>query len=139
VVWAGARSGLGSFYTFDPRKDPGSAMQKLCDADNVYSITTAGRRIYFTQPRDHRAWQLAALEFPAVGNPRLVDYGELVDQNGRRPQRLGGIAADGEGRVYFVGDWFKLPGEKGSMRDGKERETVHRFGVAELPGLADVK
>jgi hypothetical protein len=54
----------------------------------------------------------------------------------RRPWRTGGAAADAQGRLYFVGDWFKWSGgEPGSTRDGVERNYVFHLGVYQS-GLA---
>ncbi|MHC4716025.1 MAG: NHL repeat-containing protein [Planctomycetota bacterium] len=46
----------------------------------------------------------------------VTDHGLILDQDGRRPWRFAGLAADGKGKLFFVGDWWLNGDEKGTLR-----------------------
>ena len=72
----------------------------------------------------------------AATPPALVDYGRITDQDGRKPVRLESLAADANGNVYLTGDWQTKPGDKPTIRQGKEIERCQRFAFVRLPGEA---
>jgi hypothetical protein len=51
----------------------------------------------------------------ATGYP-ITDHGLIVDQDGRKVWRMPGMAADGHGHVYAIGDWWTIPGDLGTLR-----------------------
>lgn len=50
-----------------------------------------------------------------LDGPSMIDHGLIVDQDGRKPMRIDSLAADGNGRIFMIGDWQLLPGEKGLL------------------------
>lgn len=111
-------------WTFDPSLAPDwDKAWKMGPATGplFLGMDYAGGRVYYIQRAtrktqvkgdDHHLFSVA-LE-PVESVP--VDHGLIVDQDGHRPWRIESIVADGAGRVFTVGDWYALPGEKGMMR-----------------------
>src|SRR5581483_11665684 len=129
----------GMLYTFDSTKPIGSG-QEFCAVRHIgYSdlgLAVGDQRVFFYQ-RANRGYghqgdqadggihdfhllsiSLASPDFP------ITDHGLLKDQSGRLVWRAPGMMTDGRSRVFFVGDWWTLPGDVGSHRyeykDGKE-------------------
>ena len=63
-----------------------------------------------------------------------MDNGEIVDQDGRKPMRIPSLSSDSHGRVFMLGGWYLKPGEKGTIRRGRETSRGRLFAVAELSG-----
>ena len=126
-------------WVFDPSADVGSgaAFQPLREIGPVFlSQALAGDRVYFVQRRDpvsNRGWSgelhrddpLEVLNrredfhlrsAPLDPEAPIADHGRIVDGDGRTPRSIDSLAADEKGRVYLVGDWHILPGDKGTMQ-----------------------
>jgi hypothetical protein len=105
--------------------------------DRIYYIQRANHQPG-TDGDDHHLWS-AALNPKA--SPAIIDHGLVVDQDGRKPWRVPSLATDGQGRIFMVGDWHLLAGEKGTLRYSfKNGESVYNelprgqfFAVAEVP------
>jgi len=128
-------------WIFDPAGDvaSGAAFRAVHEVGPVFlSLALAGDRVYFIQrgdPASARGWwaeahrddpvgaaggtedlHLRSVSIdPQAGRP-VTDYGRIVDRDGRTPRSIDSLAADAEGRVFMVGDWHILPGDKGTMQ-----------------------
>ncbi|MCG3149152.1 MAG: hypothetical protein PCFJNLEI_02611 [Verrucomicrobiae bacterium] len=79
--------------------------------DRVYYIQRANRQVGWQEYQDFHLLS-AALNTNVF--PAIIDHGLIADQNGRRVWRSHALAADRQGRLFMVGDWWLLPGEQGS-------------------------
>jgi Divergent InlB B-repeat domain len=77
--------------------------------DRVYYMQRANR-----QPGNQEYTDFHLMSAPIFANTPIIDHGLVMDQSGRLVWRLPGMAADGSGRLYVVGDWWLLPGEQGT-------------------------
>ena len=107
----------------------------------------AGNRFYIVQRPGGKRFadggsgqndlRLHSLVIPEEGEAELVNHGIIVDQDGRYPMRIHALSADTKGRVFMTGDWWLLPGEKGTDKstDRVGQGILNRgqfFAVAEL-------
>lgn len=137
-----------SLWIFDANQantDPTKAFQQVQDIgdtylglavgkDRVYYIQRAGRQKGHQNVDDHH---LLSVSLDPKVQPAIVDHGLIVDQDGRHAWRIPGLATDGHGRVFMIGDWYVKSGEKGTLRHdkGTEYKEIERgefFGVAEV-------
>lgn len=105
-----------------------------------FGLATSQGRIYYVQPSYAKpiltdvarpiqnvlaklAVKLASLGYYPEFHLRSIslesfsttDHGPIVDQDGRTPSRIESITVDESGRLFMVGDWRLLPGERGTL------------------------
>lgn len=148
-------------WAFDPSKPiaNGNAFRRIgYIGPNFLGLALGGNRVYsvqFALGPDHdgsmpprqptRAFvrrgsplHLRSLPLDAGKNALPTDHGMIVDPDGRRALHLEGVAADAEGRVFMVGDFTALPGDKGLLRihertmNYREERREMFLAVAEL-------
>jgi hypothetical protein len=141
VVLRGVTGGPFEFNFFDPTQPYASSLQQVATIASAYSpiVSRTGNRVYFTSggPNNSSNGGDRLMSLSLTGTPTLKDHGLIRDQNGRRPMRLGGIAADGRGHVYVVGDWYTISGDLPSLRNGNpvpsaSTPTTLRFAVINI-------
>lgn len=128
-------------WVFDPSKDikSGAAFQTIHEVGPVFlSLAPAKDRVYFIQRQDpvsSRNWSaeshrddpvevlnkaenfhLRSVSIDMKAAHPIVDYGRIVDRDGRTPRSIDSLAADEKGYVFMVGDWHILPTDKGTMQ-----------------------
>ena len=135
----GLRGQQRELLRFDPSRPFDTAFSSLGIISNFYVMAKAASRLYWTDSDTPgvSSERLLSLSVDAANLESVEIHGALIDQDGRRPMRLGGVTSDGHGHVYLVGDWFKRADEPGSIRNGEERPTVMRFAEVYLPALDD--
>ncbi len=79
--------------------------------DRVFYIQRASRQ---DGQQEYQDFHLLSVSLQTNATPVILDHGLVVDQSGRLIWRIPGLAADPQNCVYMVGDWWLLPGEKGS-------------------------
>ncbi len=138
----------GQLWLFDPSAAPdwGRAFQPVEPFVGPHDIGSAfaGGRVYYIQREGGRPGEkaddhhLMSVTINAMGKGEITDHGLIVDQDGRRPWRMQSLAADDQGRVYMVGDWYLNPGDKGTQRynypEGKFEDQLRGqfFAVADV-------
>jgi hypothetical protein len=136
-------------WVFDPSKNiqSGAAFHAIHEVGPVFlSLSLAKDRVYFVQREDpvsNRGWSgedhrddpvevlnnqenfhLRSVSIDPEAKDPILDYGRIVDRDGRTPRSIDSLAADEKGRVYMVGDWHILPTDKGTLQikwETKER------------------
>jgi hypothetical protein len=140
-------------WKFDATQPVGKAFSVVRHVGVAGARALAGNTLYFLQresrdprdaPKDNQDYHLMSVSL-ATRNAPIVDLGLVEDKDGRRPNRICSMAADGRGRSFMTGDWWCRPGEKGSLSieglqkapaDGKfvyeQRERGQFFAVVDL-------
>jgi hypothetical protein len=121
--------GGGMLWRFDPARvtDPPTAFEPVKFIGfNGLGMTVAGGRVYYVKSAGtsrgakarsgEQGLHLMSVSLDPRNEYAIADHGLIVDQDGRQPFRIEGITADEKGHVYMTGDWYVLPGEKGTMR-----------------------
>lgn len=146
----------GMMYLFDSSKPIGSGQEFKNLRHIGYSdlgLAVDGTRVFYYQRANRGFGHQEADDFhllsvslePEAGYP-ITDYGLLKDQDGRTVWRVPGMAADGHGKVFMVGDWWTVAGDIGTSRyrwnGGAEYyEPLPRgefFAVADIGDGADL-
>jgi PKD repeat protein len=134
LAWKGDWYTTATVGVFDPLSPTSPEIDLFQSARGPYFACADTRRMYWTEgpqqddPDDH----LVSGAAEAGGQFSVMDYGMIIDQDGRKPWRLGGMASDGRGTIYMVGDWFNIAGDAGTLRDGAIRNTQQRLCVAHV-------
>jgi hypothetical protein len=120
-------------YEFDPKEAKFRLIKKDMGTLGL-GMTLAGNLVYFTQNEGVRnsPIHLKSLDYTAA-EPVVMDYGQVTDQDGRKPARLESVAADADGNVYVNGDWLVKPGDKPTLKNGEASDRSERFGVVKVP------
>jgi hypothetical protein len=122
----------GALYLFDATKPIGSGreFQKLKHIGYTdLGLAVGGGRVFYYQ-RAQRGYghqgdqakggihdfHLLSVSVDAAAGYPITDHGLLRDEAGRLVWRAPGMMTDGRGRVFFIGDWWTLPGDIGSHR-----------------------
>lgn len=139
----------GMLYEFDSRKPVASAFTPIKHIGFNYlgGLAIGGNRVFYYQ-RANRAFgnqefqdfHLLSVSLDAATGNAITDYGLIVDQDGRKPWRLPGMMADGQGHVYAIGDWWIIPGDLGTLRYAWNRgnETYKQLPRGEFFAVAHV-
>ena len=121
----------GMLWTFDARNDVRSGkafkpVKWLGDTGGL-AAAYASNRYYWVRNNSSRRRsvrpELLSVAVETQGEPVIINHGAIEDPEGRNPWRLPGMDADGEGKVYMVGDWRLKEGERGTHRYGYDRRT----------------
>jgi hypothetical protein len=83
----------------------------VVSGDRVYYVQRANRQ---TGWKEYQDFHLLSASLNTNANPAIIDHGLIADQSGRLVWRSHALAADPQGRIYMVGDWWLLPGEQGT-------------------------
>jgi hypothetical protein len=128
-------------WVFDPfvSIENGEAFRPLAYIGSTFLETAlGGDRVYFIQYEslDDQRTQLAEANrekspaslgfndelhirsvcFRPDADPKVVDHGAIIDQDGRRPRMINSLAADDKGRVYMMGSWYVNDYREASMQ-----------------------
>ena len=125
----------GMLYLFDSTKPLATAFTPLRHIGYNYlgGLAIGGDRVFYYQ-RENRGkgnqefkdFHLLSVSLDAASGYPITDHGLMVDQDGRTVWRTPGMAADGRGQVYLVGDWWTIPGDLGTLRyDWKGGKDVY--------------
>jgi hypothetical protein len=144
----------GMLYLFDSTKPMVTAFTALRHIGfNSLGMAVGSGRVFYNQRenrgkgnQEFRDFHLLSVSLDAAAGYPITDYGLMVDQDGRTVWRTPGMAADGRGHVYMIGDWWTIPGDLGTLRykwnGGKETyEPLNRgefFAVASIDRSASV-
>jgi hypothetical protein len=138
----------GMLYEFDSTKPLASAFTPIQHIGFTYlgGLAVGGNRVFYYQRanrafgnQEYQDFHLLSVSLDgATGHP-ITDYGLIVDQDGRKPWRLPGMAADAEGHVYAIGDWWTIPGDLGTLRYSWNHgnETYEQLPRGEFFAAAD--
>jgi hypothetical protein len=139
----------GTLYEFDSTRPMASAFTPIRHIGYNYlgGLAIGGNRVFYYQ-RANRAFgnqefqdfHLLSVSLDAATGHAITDHGLIVDQDGRKAWRLPGMAADGQGHVYAIGDWWTIPGDLGSLRYDWNRgnETYRQLPRGEFFAVGDV-
>ena len=116
----------GMLYLFDASRPIGSGQEFQPIKHIGFSdlgLAVGGGRVFYSQRANRGYGQQEARDFhllsvsldPGAGYP-ITDHGLLKDREGRVVWRLPGMATDGQGRVFMIGDWWTIPGDLGTLR-----------------------
>ncbi len=123
----------GMLYEFNSTRPMASAFKPIKHIGFNYlgGLAIGGNRVFYYQ-RANRAFgnqefqdfHLLSVSLDDATGNAITDHGLIVDQDGRKPWRLPGMMADGQGHVYAIGDWWTIAGDLGTLR--YERESWQR-------------
>ncbi len=127
-TWGGGDERL---WLFDPSKDinNGQAFRPIAFIGSTFLQTAiGGDRLYFVQYDDldiertqvaeenrdkdpdvegyDDPLHLRSVSIKPDGDHSIVDYGKIIDQDGRAPRMINSLAADDQDRVYMMGSWY---------------------------------
>lgn len=119
------------------RSDPTNAFQRLrnvgftdlgtCLSQNrIFYIQRANRRF---GSQGYMDLHLLSVSLETNSEPPILDYGLIADQAGRLAYRIPGLAADAQGHVFMIGDWWTLLNDPPNMRSLR---YYHPSGYEEL-------
>ncbi len=77
---------------------------------DVFFIDSPNPDVIYTKAADHHLYSIS-LDDPS----ELIDWGRIVDQDGRTPWRIESLAADAFGNISMTGDWRLLTDEFGNL------------------------
>jgi hypothetical protein len=114
----------GMLYSFDSTKPLATAFTPIRHIGFSYlGMAVGGNRVFYYQREKRgkgnqgfRDFHLLSVSLDAASGYPITDHGLMVDQDGRTAWRTPGMAADGRGHVYMVGDWWTIPGDLGTLR-----------------------
>jgi hypothetical protein len=115
----------GMLYEFDSTRPMAAAFTPIKHIGFNYlgGIAIGGNRVFYYQRanrafgnQEFRDFHLLSVSLDEATGNAITDHGLIVDQDGRKPWRLPGMVADGEGHVYAIGDWWTIPGDLGTLR-----------------------
>lgn len=125
IMMRGDRAAPQTFSIFDPEMSFANAFTNLTTIPGAYvdGATYASDRVYYTVPSSGTGYESQGdtLYSFSVPTNQVTKHGLITDQNGRKPWRLGGAAADSDGNVYLVGEWYALSGDALVIRNGVPR------------------
>jgi hypothetical protein len=113
----------GMLYEFDSTQPVTSAFTSIKHIGfNYLGMAIGGNRVFYYQ-RANRAYgsygfqdfHLLSVSLEDATDNAIIDYGLIVDQDGRKPSVLPGMMADKQGHVYTIGDWRTIPGDLGTL------------------------
>ena len=138
----------GMLYVFDSTQPMATAFTPLRHIGFNYlgGIAVGGNRVFYYQRanrgygyQDHRDFHLLSVSLDAAAGYPITDHGLMVDQDGRTACRTPGMATDGKGHVYMIGDWWTIPGDLGTLRYAwKGKDTFEKLDRGEFFAVADV-
>ena len=115
----------GVLYTFDSTQPMASAFTEIRHIGfTSLGLAVGGNRVFYYQ-RENRAsgiqdapqnFHLVSVSLDEAAGYPIIDHGLMVDQDGRKVWRMPGMMADGQGRVYTIGDWWTVAGDLGTLR-----------------------
>ncbi|MFN7925699.1 MAG: malectin domain-containing carbohydrate-binding protein [Bryobacteraceae bacterium] len=116
----------GTIYLFDSTKTIGSGQEFTALRHLGYTylgMAVGSNRVYYYQ-RANRAWghqeftdfHLMSVSLDPATGYAITDHGLIKDQNGRLVWRTPGMMTDGNSKVFFVGDWWTIAGDLGTLR-----------------------
>lgn len=115
----------GMLYVFDSTQPMASAFTPIRHVGYSYlGFAVGGDRVFYYQ-RENRAFgnqdapqnfHLLSVSLDASAGHPITDHGLMVDADGRTAWRTPGMAADGLGHVYLIGDWWTVAGDLGTLR-----------------------
>ncbi len=125
----------GMLYEFDSTKPIASAFTPIRHIGfNRLVFAVGGNRVFYNQRenrafgnQDARDFHLLSVSLEEAAGYPITDHGLMVDQDGRKVWRMPGMAADGQGHLYTIGDWWTLPGDLGTLRyDWKGGKDIYK-------------
>jgi hypothetical protein len=130
------RETLETLYEFDPRKVASgqSPFRPIAHIGQTnLGMALGGQRVYFVrrddgqrQPKgENHHLHSVAWTGPCAG--QVIDHGRILDQDGRWPWRVESMAADANGRVFLIGDWYLLKDEREQVLPGERRRQSLRL------------
>lgn len=139
----------GMLYEFDSTRPVASAFTPIQHIGFNYlgGIAIGGNRVFYYQRADRapgnqefQDFHLLSVSLDEATGHTITDYGQIVDQDGRKPWRLPGMMADAKGHVYTIGDWWTIPGDPGTLRYSWNRgnETYKQLPRGEFFAVANV-
>lgn len=139
----------GMLYKFDSTQPMASAFTAVKHIGFNYlgGLAVGGNRVFYYQ-RANRAFgnqefqdfHLLSVSLDDATGNAITDHGLIVDQDGRKVWRLPGMAADGHGHVYAIGDWWTIPGDLGSSRyKWRGKDTYQQLDRGEFFAVANVR
>ncbi len=139
----------GMLYEFDSTRPMSSAFTPIRHIGfNRLVFAVGGNRVFYNQRenrafgnQDARDFHLLSVSLDEAAGYPITDHGLMVDQDGRKVWRMPGMAADGRGHLYSIGDWWTIPGDLGTLRyDWKGGKDIYKqlprgqfFAVANVP------
>src|SRR5262245_5313876 len=115
----------GMLYVFDSTQPMASAFTPVRHVGYSYlGFAVGGNRVFYYQ-RENRAFgnqdapqnfHLLSVSLDSAAGYPITDHGLMVDADGRTVWRTPGMAADGLGHVYMIGDWWTVAGDLGTLR-----------------------
>jgi hypothetical protein len=123
---AGSNEGATKLSIFDPAAKE-NRFKVVADTGQTYlGVAIAGNVVYFIQNEDGKTQGNAPKRLKAVNIaaaiPSVTDYGEITDQDGRKPWRIPALAADTKGGVYMTGSWSVQANDTRTTRLNQDRE-----------------
>lgn len=96
-------------------------------------VTMAGDRVYFVRLGNGKAGpkgdshHLLSAAWKGRNVGKVLDHGEIFDQDGRYPWRIEAMAADAKGKVFFSGDWYVLKDADGEVLKSEVNRSTLRL------------
>ena len=124
----------GMLYMFDSTKPMASAFQHIRTSASPASasLSTEIACSITSEPiapsgmQDAGDFHLLSVSLDEAAGYPITDHGLMVDQDGRKVWRMPGMATDGQGHVYTIGDWWTIPGDLGTLRyDWKRGNEIY--------------
>jgi hypothetical protein len=140
----------GMLYLFDASQPIGSGREFQPIRHIGFTdlgLAVGGGRVFYYQranrgfgQQEQRDFHLLSVTLDAAAGYPITDHGLLADQDGRLVWRTPGMATDGRGRVFFIGDWWTIPGDLGTLRYNYNggAETYDPLPRGEFFAVADV-
>jgi hypothetical protein len=139
----------GMLYEFNSTRPMASAFTAIRHIGFNYlgGLAIGGNRVFYYQRanrafgnQDFQDFHLLSVSLDDATGNAVTDHGLIVDQDGRKPWRLPGMMADGQGHVYTIGDWWIIAGDLGTLRYGWNRgnETYKQLPRGEFFAVANV-
>ena len=125
ILMKGAPNEPTTFSIFDPEAPVGRAFHDLATVPATYFVGAAlddtTKTVFYTATSSGAGSYSGGdtLYSFCLDTRRVTSHGTVVDQNGRRPWRLGGMAANGN--LFMVGEWYALGGDALVVRNGVPR------------------
>jgi hypothetical protein len=113
---------VNSLYLFDAAQVRTNPSPAFAQVQNIgpygLGMALAADRVFYVQRANQQPGEQEYQDFHLLSvsltTGAILDHGLIVDQSGHLVWRLPGLAADAQGRLAMVGDWWLLPGEQGS-------------------------
>ena len=139
----------GMLYEFNSTRPMASAFTAIKHIGFNYlgGLAIGGNRVFYYQRanrapgnQDFQDFHLLSVSLDVATGNAITDHGLIVDQDGRKPWRLPGMMADGQGHIYTIGDWWTIAGDLGTLRYSWNRgnETYKQLPRGEFFAVASV-